>query len=232
VARENLPLQPNWNKLQQVLDYSHSIDKVSQVIGVDMEKVKEIQQSQLEAEYAIERSLDTAHKKRTSQKALELLGHDPSVEKVKKTLGLDEADIEQVRQENLENEENRLLKKRTLCTPYDKKQSSKAFTTLGFDPSVHRSMKLLGLKESTLRKAISEENLRTEKRIMHSRKHLGTRNRKDNKKGLHVVGFDPSKEKVINQLGSEASKEIEDRFADKNRPRHKSAPLLSLFVSC
>ena len=42
-------------------------------------------------------------------------------------------DMEKARQENIENEENRLLKKRALATPYNKKQSSKALTTLGFD---------------------------------------------------------------------------------------------------
>lgn len=198
-----------------------------------MEQVKDIQLSQLEEEYSKERSLDAAaNKKRTSHKALELLGHDPSVEKVKKTLGLDEEEIEKARMENIENEENRLLKKRILATPYNKKEASKALTTLGFDPSMHRSMKRLGLKEETFRKALSEENLRIEKRIMHSRKNLGTRNRKENRKALHIVGFDPSKEKALHQLGSEASKEIEEIFSPKSRPKHKPAPLLSVLVSC
>lgn len=205
---ENVPLQPNWNKLEQVLDYSHSLDKVSQVIGVDMEQIKDIKKSLVEYELLKERVLNKAQQKRTAQKALDLLGHDPSTEKLKKTLGLDDVDIERMRMENSENEENRLLKKRIMDTPYDKKQSAKALSTLGFDPSVHRSMKILGIKEASLRKAISEENLKVEKRIMHSRKHLVSRNRKDNKKALHVIGHDPSKEKIIHQLGAEATKDI------------------------
>jgi hypothetical protein len=173
-----------------------------------METVKGIKKEQLEQELSKERSLATAQNKRTSHKALELLGHDPSIEKVKKTLGLDESEVERMRMENLELEESRLQKKRALDTPYNKKHSAKALSTLGFDPSVYRSMKLLGLKEDSLKKALSEENLRTEKKYMHTRKHLGSRNRKENKKALHVIGYDPSKEKVIHQLGTEASKEM------------------------
>jgi len=174
-----------------------------------MEQVKDIKKSQHEYELLVERTLDTAHGKRTSPKALEVLGHDPSVEKVKKTLGLDEHDIEKARAENVEMEEFRLSKKRNLSTPYDKRRSAKALSTLGFDPSVHRSMKLLGIEEAGLKKALSEENLRTEMRIMQSRKNLGSRNRKDNQKALMVIGHDPSKEKAIHQLGEEAKPDIE-----------------------
>lgn len=59
--------------------------------------------------------------------------------KVKKTLGMGEAEIEKARTENVESEVSRLQKKRTLATPYNKKSSSKALATLGFDILSHYS---------------------------------------------------------------------------------------------
>lgn len=52
---------------------------------------------------------------------------------MKKTLGVCDDEVEKAISENIENEENRLEKKRALEAPYDKKASSKAFATLGFD---------------------------------------------------------------------------------------------------
>jgi len=206
---DNLPLQPNWNKLQQVLDYSHSLDKLSQVIGLDMESVKDIKAMQTEHELLKARLMSTFGHQRASQKALDVLGHDPSTEKIKKTLGLDERDIEKAQSEKVEREEHRLQKKRAMTTPYNKKQASKAMSTLGFDPSMHRSMKLLGLEEESLRKALIEEQLKLETRILQARNHLPSRNRKTNKKALSIIGLDPSKEKVMNTLGAEAVHEYD-----------------------
>jgi hypothetical protein len=202
---DNLPLQPNWHKLQQVLDYSHSLDKLSQVIGLDMEAVKDIKTMQTENEMNKARHMCTVS--RASQKALDVLGHDPSTEKVKKTLGLGERELEKAQLEKLAREEHRLQKKRAMTTPYNKKQSSKAMTTLGFDPSMYRSMKRLGIEEESVRQALIDEQVKLEKKIQQTRNHLASRNRKTNRKALTIIGFDPSKEKIVSTLGEEAVQE-------------------------
>eukprot|EP00026_Physarum_polycephalum_P015405 Phypoly_transcript_16077.p1 GENE.Phypoly_transcript_16077~~Phypoly_transcript_16077.p1 ORF type:complete len:242 (-),score=36.92 Phypoly_transcript_16077:69-794(-) len=205
---DNAPLQPNWDKLQQVLDYSRSLDKLSQIIGEDIETVKDIKTEQLEQEMTIERTIAIPPSRKTSQKALNMLGHNPSEEKAKRTLGLGATEMERVRSENLEMEEDRLQKKRAIDNPYDKKYSAKAFATLGFDPSEFRSMKLLGLSEDTLKQALLAESARLEQAIARRRRNVASRNRKDNKKALTVVGHDPSKEKAVNKLGEEALHEV------------------------
>jgi len=207
----DLPIQTNWNEPEQVLGYSHSLEKVSQVFGLDIDRIKEIQMY-AEQDMMRERLLANSRQKRVSQKALEVLGHDPSTEKVKKTLGMDESDLEEVRKENIQQEEHRLSKKRSMTLPYNKKQSAKALSTLGFDPSAYRTMKLLGLEERSLKKALTEESIKLEMRIAQARKHV--RNRKDSRKALMVVGYDPSKEKAIQQLGAEAS-EVEWFFTPR-----------------
>ena len=93
-------------------------------------------------------------------------------------------------------EEDRLYKKRAIDNPYDKKTSAKALSTLGYDilhslscllwqmqhlfidllihPSLHRSMKLLGLKEDALKQALMEESARLELSIANSRRNLAS----------------------------------------------------------
>lgn len=205
---DNTPLQPNWDKLHQVLDYSRSLDKLSKLVGVDIETVKDIQTEQLEQEMNIERTISIPPSKKTSQKALNLLGHDPSEEKVRKTLGLDESDLEQARTAKLEMEETRLQKQRALDYPYNKKNAAKALATLGVHPSEYRTMKILGLSEGNLKQALYEESERLEQAIAKSRKSFATRNRKVNKKALTIVGHNPSKEKLVNQLGQEAFNDV------------------------
>ncbi len=68
--------------------------------------------------------------KKHATKALEVLGHDPSKEKVKNTLGLEEEDIEQAEQAKIEQFEEKLEKQRSNSW-IDKKKSQKALKILG-----------------------------------------------------------------------------------------------------
>jgi hypothetical protein len=68
--------------------------------------------------------------KRHATKALDVLGHDPSKEKVKNTLGMDEEDVEQAEQDKIEHFEEELEKKRSNSW-VDKKKAQKALKVLG-----------------------------------------------------------------------------------------------------
>ena len=89
-------------------------------------------------------------------------------------------------------------------------------------------MKLLGLSEDMLQLALMEENERVERSIVSSRRNVASydsfplpcplfyfldrRNRKYNKKALTIVGYDPSKEKVVAQLGEESFDDVYPLF--------------------
>lgn len=185
-------------KLRQVLNYSSSVEKVSELLGVDAPKVYEIYKEQAEGEMR-KRKLTNTLNKRNSQKALMLLGHDPSTEKVKKTLGIDEQEVQDVYIQNLMNRPRRVE------TSMNKKKYAKALTTLGFNLSLYKATQLLGVDEDILRSVFryhTELALQEEHRVW--RRALETkvlRNKKHNRKALHVIGYDPSLEKVLAMLG-------------------------------
>jgi len=193
------PRNDSSQKLRQVLNYSSSVDKVSELLGVDAPKVYEIYKEQAEGEIQKRKLNDTPRNKRNSQKALSLLGHDPSREKVKKTLGVDE---EVVYDAYLQNAINR---PRRVETSMNKKKYAKALTTLGFNLSLYKATQLLGVEEEILRTVFryhTEHALHEEHRVWrHALESRALRDKKRNRKALHVVGYDPSLEKVLAMLG-------------------------------
>jgi len=205
----------SFSKLKQVLDYSSSIEKVSELLGVDAPTVYEIYQEQAEDECQKRMLKNTPRNKRNSQKALSLLGLDPSKEKVKKTLGIDEEAVHQV-------EEDMLKQQELLCEAYrkiegspPKKNCTKALSTLGLDPSVHKATKLLGVDEEILRDVLHEEQLIQEEKILLKRRHntLLLHDKKHNHKAHNIIGYDPSYNKILDTLGVAAgtSEEVQVR---------------------
>jgi len=193
------PRADSSQKLRQVLNYSSSVDKVSELLGVDAPTVYEIYKEQAEGELTQKRKLyATPRNKRNSQKALSLLGHDPSTEKVKKTLGIDEEAVHDVYLQNA-------IRPRNVEPTMNKKKCAKALTTLGFNLSLYKATQLLGVDEDILRTVFryhSEHALQEEhflwRRTLESR---ALRDKKRNRKALHVIGYDPSLEKVLSMLG-------------------------------
>lgn len=192
----------SFTKLQQVLNYSSSVDKVSDLLGVDAPTVYEIYKEQAEDELQKRMLKNTPRNKRNSQKALSLLGHDPSKEKVKKTLGIDETVVHQVEEDIIKQQELRLAIRKPEFSP-DKKKCAKALSTLGLDLSIHKATKLLGVDEDTLREVYHAEQLVQEEKILVKRRQntLYLHDKKHNRKAYHVVGYDPSLEKVLDTLG-------------------------------
>jgi phosphohistidine phosphatase SixA len=182
-----------------VLNYSSSVDKVSELLGVGAPKVYEIYKAQAEGEQQSKHKLNRTLNKRNSQKALQLLGHDPSTEKVKKTLGIDEEEVHDVYLQNLNS------RPRHTETSLNKKKYAKALTTLGFNLSLYKAKQLLGVDEEILRAvfrhhnehALQEEHT-TWRRALESK---ALRDKKHNRKALHVIGYDPSLEKALSMLG-------------------------------
>lgn len=211
VAEE--PMQPrkrfsnlraeSLTKLRQVLDYSTSVDKVSDLLGVDAPTVYEIYKEQAEEEINKYMLKNTPRNKRNSLKALDVLGHDLSKEKVKKTLGIDEEVVHQVEEDIIKHQEVLYTTYRMTEASPAKKKCGKALLTLGLDPSIMKATKLLGVDEEVLRDVVHEEQLIQEEKILTKRRQntLYLHDKKHNRKALHVVGYDPSYQKVLNTLG-------------------------------
>jgi len=181
------------------------VDKVSELLGLDAPTVYEIYKEKAEDE--LQRKQKTLSNKprnrRNSHKALSMLGHDLSKEKVKRTLGIDEEAVHQVEEDIIKQQELRLEAHRRAEGSPHKKQCLKALTTLGLDPSIHKATKLLGVDEDTLRDIYREELQIQEEKILRQRRRdtLRLHDRRRNRKAHHVVGYDPSLEKVLDTLG-------------------------------
>jgi len=192
------------SKLQQVLDYSSSVDKVSNLLGVDAPKVYEIYKEQAEGQIRKGYLKDKPRNKRNSQKALLMLGHDLSKEKVKKTLGLDEEAVLQMEEDITREQEIRFEAQRKAEGSPHKKHCVKALNTLGLDPSARKATKLLGVDEETLNGIQHEEREIQEEKLLVQRRRddqLALNDRRHNRKAHHLVGYDPSLEKVLDTLG-------------------------------
>jgi len=201
-------------KLQQVLDYSNSLDKVSDLLGVDIPTVHEIYKEQAEEQMQLQMLKNTPRNKRDSQKALALLGRNPSAEKVQKTLGIDEDMILQLEHDlQKQQEQNSPQGKLVRSSSLDKRHSAKALSTLGVDPSLRKATSILGMDdEERAREICLEEQLAQEEKIVHKRKaetEHALHDKKHNSKALHVVGYDPSLEKAMDTLGVAAGTQEE-----------------------
>jgi len=197
----------SFTKLRQVLNYSSSVDKVSELLGVDAPTVYEIYKKLAEEQIQKKTRKNSLRNKKNSKKALSLLGRDPSKEKLQKTLGIDEESVHQVEEDNLKQKELRMnaYRKATRGSP-NKKKCAKALNTLGLDLSIEKATQLLGVDEDTLRHIYHEEQRLQEERILRKRRKNTSylHDKKSNRKAYHVVGYDPSFEKVLDTLGVEA----------------------------
>eukprot|EP01119_Soliformovum_irregulare_P003788 TRINITY_DN14854_c0_g1_i1.p1 TRINITY_DN14854_c0_g1~~TRINITY_DN14854_c0_g1_i1.p1 ORF type:complete len:318 (-),score=72.73 TRINITY_DN14854_c0_g1_i1:124-1077(-) len=193
----------NAVKALEVLGEDPSLLKIQRMMGIGEE---EIRQAQLETIQREEEQIAQKRKnlpsvtKRNAQKALEILGVDPSREKLKSTLGIDEEMLAAIEQERIEDYYERL--ERTRSNSLNKNRSnSKAFKILGVDPSVLKISEYLGIDEDEVYKAEDEINQQKEELIRQARSSIAQKNRRNTRKALKVLGHNPSQSKLEYQLG-------------------------------
>jgi len=210
----SLPNMNNADKLQQILDYNHTEEKLSKLLGIDAPTVREVNSAQHEGQLFRERTLGaTSQNKRNAKKALAMLGHDLSREKVKKTLGIDDDSVEQIEKEKMKKVKHSFSRKRAMSAPtMDKRHAVKALSRLGLDISTKKAMQLLGLNEDVIKEACSEQLQKREERITRQRESSATLNKKNIQKALNVMGYNPSLEKVMDTLGVEVGSDAESEI--------------------
>eukprot|EP01111_Echinosteliopsis_oligospora_P002582 TRINITY_DN1387_c0_g1_i1.p1 TRINITY_DN1387_c0_g1~~TRINITY_DN1387_c0_g1_i1.p1 ORF type:complete len:279 (-),score=67.67 TRINITY_DN1387_c0_g1_i1:105-941(-) len=200
----SFPSPQSEEKVKRVLGDPHhdSIGKLSELLGVDEDTLHEINLEQVESECRRTRTRENKPK-RNSKKALERLGYDPSTEKIKQMMGLDDQDISELEQFHIREHELKIAYLREMKATVNKRKSHKALDRLGVDVSIHKASRLLGAKEDIIREAHHTAGLEQDAHIRQKRLSATLMNKKDNKKAFHVVGYDPSLEKVADVLGVE-----------------------------
>jgi len=188
-----------------VLGIDPSKEKIMDRLGIDEDIFEEAKMEIIEREeqkIVRKRRNSGGNNKRNASKALDVLGHDPSKEKVMNTLGMDEIDVNDVEKEKIEIYEQQCTRKRSNSW-LNKKNAAKAMKVLGLEPSKDKIMETLGIVEVDLKEIEQQQiewNGEINNNIIHKRV---TKNKKANKKALKVVGYEPSDIKLQKTLGVE-----------------------------
>jgi hypothetical protein len=176
-------------------------------LGVDEKELAEAKLEIFEREEEVhrrKRKNSAGMDKKHSLKALDIIGFDPSEQKIRNTLGLQESDIDKIKQDKIEEYEEDCKRERRNSHP-KKKESLKALKVLGLDPSKQKIAETLGMEAEQIREAELETIERTEELIKRSRQHDDRINKKNIIKALKVLGHDPSEAKLETHFGIEKS---------------------------
>jgi len=171
-------------------------------LGVDADVVDEALMEVVEREEKriFRKRRSSGSLKRNAQKALDILGHDPSKEKVMNTLGMDEQDVQDVEKERIEMYEQECTRKRSNSW-LNKRVAAKALKVLGLEPSKDKVMTMLGIMEFEVKEAEEQEWERQEELTQCLIKKRIIQNKKQNFKALRVLGIDPSNSKLQSTFG-------------------------------
>lgn len=138
---------------------------------------------------------DARSRKKENAKALQVLGIDPSLEKLESSLGIEQEELRSLMQDNLFSYHQELV-------PYhnvDKKKNRKAYEVLGYDPSLIKIMNYFGFEvEEQVFSAVEESSPNT---LLFEPVFEPVINKKDAQKACKVLGYDPSLFKLIKMFG-------------------------------
>ncbi|GAM25466.1 hypothetical protein SAMD00019534_086410, partial [Acytostelium subglobosum LB1] len=145
------------------------------------------------------------------KKVMDVLGDfNPSDDKIKKTLGIDDQEYKMIQDE--QQEQACMAAKDRI--PINKRETRKAQSTLGLNLSKEKLMNVLGVDEDTITEAEQEES---ELRDIKKRKlieSIALSNKRALKKALTLLGFNPSSSKLMRTLGVSESDLAKDVSAD------------------
>jgi len=190
------------SKALEILGHNPSKEKVMNRLGVDADVVDEalMEVAEREEQRIFRKRRSSGSLKRNAQKALDILGHDPSKEKIMNTLGMDEQDVQDVEKEKIEMYEQECTRKRSNSW-LNKRVAAKALKVLGLEPSKDKVMTMLGIMEFEVKEAEEQEWERQEELTQCLIKKRIIQNKKQNSKALRVLGIDPSNSKLQSTFG-------------------------------
>ncbi|EGC37900.1 hypothetical protein DICPUDRAFT_97090 [Dictyostelium purpureum] len=158
------------------------------------------------------------------KKVMDVLGDfNPSEDKIKKTLGIDEDELRQI------NEEKQTISSPKDRIPINRKLTKKAQDTLGINLSREKLMDVFGVDEDTINWAESEESEHKENLIKKSRENIVSSNKRTLQKALSKMGIDPSNHKIARTLG--VSEELLNHGVLKPQPSSWSPAYALFFIT-
>jgi len=185
---------------------SLSKEKIMSTLGIVEDELAEAEMDLVERreeELRRKRYLEPLDKK-NSHKALGILGHDLSVEKLKSTLGVEESVIIEAQQTEAERQEENIRKVRRNASQMDRKHTVKALGVLGHDPSHEKAKQFLGMDEEDLLQ-YQEECMEEYEQHLKRKRSRSCINRRSTVKAQRILGIYPSKDKLIDRLGIDTS---------------------------
>jgi hypothetical protein len=123
-------------------------DKVKDKLGLDFDDPEEVLKLK---DTTLDARQQRINNRKDNKKACEVLGHDPSKEKLAAVLG---TDVEQIDTAIDESIRSKYATRKTFVIK--SKNISKALQVLGFDPAVVKAFEILGVEFDTLRDEITE----------------------------------------------------------------------------
>jgi len=184
-----------------------STEKVINTLGIDESAISEAESCRAEKhEENLQklREMESIKNRRgISHKAIEILGHDFSNEKVKSTLGISQEELDSAFREKTERQESVFRKKRSMSLN-DRRNNSKALEVLGHDPSRNKALQTLGMKEEEFAE-YQDQKAEEYSEELERRRSNSWLNRRMTTKAQRVLGLFPSKEKIMDRLGIDST---------------------------
>lgn len=139
------------SKEENLLGLDPSNEKAMNLLGVTEEVLRDAHNENLDREEQriVRQRRNSGANKRNVQKALDVLGLDPSKDKAMTTLGMDETDFVESERDKVEHYENECTRKRSNSW-LNKKEAAKALKVLGLEPSKEKIRTTLGLHDEQI----------------------------------------------------------------------------------
>jgi len=139
-------------KALEVLGRDLTEEKIVSTLGITEEELQKSHTEKIIREEEKERkkrmNIDKVElSRKKNSKALETLGHDPSLQKIIERLGISEKEVEEARRFHQERTEELIKRMRDRSSFANKKYIQKALEILGHDPSKEKLRKILGILE-------------------------------------------------------------------------------------
>jgi DNA-directed RNA polymerase specialized sigma subunit len=193
------------DKAMKFLGRDYSQEKIMDRLGIEGEELRQAELARLErvnVEYERKREIEpfsSKHNKKDASKALEILGFDPSKQKLMKRLGVDEEIVNEAKMQVLQREEDKIVRQRR-NSGSNKRNSTKALEVLGHNPSKEKIKSTLGMDEQDV-DAVEQEKVEIYEQECSRKRSNSWLNKKASYKALKVLGLEPSKDKIKNTLG-------------------------------
>jgi len=147
--------------------------------------------------------------RKNCEKALAILGIDPSHEKLKGLLDLQQDELDELLAAAA-RVRMRIAEKELSTTVRDRRNSGKALEILGHNPPKEKLKATLGVDEDVLDSIEEEIHAELMQRAQRQTS-SAIKNRKDAAKALQVLGHDPSEQKLKHKFGVDSKDDLKEQ---------------------